>query len=102
MLTFVSLLYIVVQLAASTLRAGLYKQDSRTMDLYLFVVFSISNYLYSEAKINLNKYIIYIMLINKYFIFINKLYIIIIIYNILEIKNNYFYILFYFKYYLKY
>ena len=46
-------------LAASTLRAGLHKQDSGTMDSHLLVVSGVSSCLYSEAEINLNKYAAY-------------------------------------------
>ena len=42
------------------LRAGLHKQDSKTIDSYLLIIFDISSYLYSEAKINLNKRVAYI------------------------------------------
>jgi len=42
-------------LAASTLRAGLHKQDSGTIDLYLLVISGVSSYLHSEAEMNLNK-----------------------------------------------
>ena len=46
-------------LAASTLCAGLYEQDSRTIDLHLLVVSGVSSCLYSEAEMNPNKYTAY-------------------------------------------
>ena len=52
-------------LAASTLRAGLHKQDNKTIDSYLLVVSNISSYLHSEAEINPNKRAAYATLINK-------------------------------------
>ena len=60
-------LYTGLMLAASTLRAGLHEQDSETMDLYLFilVVSGISSYLHSEAEINLNKRVVYVIFISK-------------------------------------
>ena len=52
-------------LAESTLHTGRYEQDSKIIDLYLFIIFSINSCLYSKAEINLNKYIIFIIFINK-------------------------------------
>src|SRR5438876_10816256 len=44
-----------MMLAASTLRAGLHKQDSVTMDSHLLVVSGVSSCLHSEAEMNPNK-----------------------------------------------
>ena len=52
-------------LAASTLRTGLHKQNSGTIDLYLLVVSGISSCLHSEAEMNPNKRAAYATPANK-------------------------------------
>ena len=52
-------------LAVSTLRAGLHEQDSRIIDSYFLIMFSVSSYFHSEAEMNLNKYVVYAILASK-------------------------------------
>ena len=52
-------------LAASTLRAGLHKQDSGIINSYLFIVSGISNCLHNETKMNPNERAVYIIPISK-------------------------------------
>ena len=47
------------------LYTDLYKQNSKIINLYFFIVFNINSCFYNKAKVNLNKYIIYIIFINK-------------------------------------
>ena len=52
-------------LAASTLRAGLHKQDSGTIDSHLLMVSGVSSCLHSEAEMNPKKRTVYIIPISK-------------------------------------
>src|SRR5437764_11290315 len=71
------------------------------MDLYLLIVFSVSSCLYSEAEINLNKYIIYIIFISKIkyiIILIPKYNIKLLIKNINNYNYYYFNIIYYYSF----
>ena len=52
-------------LAASTLHTGLHEQNSRIIDSYLLIIFSVSSCLHSKAEMNPNEYIVYTISINK-------------------------------------